>query len=154
MSFKDLSINAAVTFFGSGYLRPLSATWGSLMSGLVLFSFWPFADFWMKAAVILITFITGVKLSDYVENRDRVKDPKHIVIDELVGMMIVTLFLDQVWQHWIIAFFLFRIFDIAKIWPASIYNRKNGGFALMIDDVIMAIPALVMTQFLISFFFK
>lgn len=152
MNFKDLSINIVVTMFGAGYIRPLSATWGSLASGLILFSFWPFTGGWLKGFLIAVTFIIGGKLSDYVEKRDRVKDPKHIVIDELVGMMIVTLFLDQVWQHWIMAFFLFRIFDIAKLWPASIYDQKRGGISVMMDDVIMAIPALVLTQWLVPFF--
>ncbi|MGE3278879.1 MAG: phosphatidylglycerophosphatase A [Candidatus Altimarinota bacterium] len=149
MNLKDFSVNAVVTFFGSGYLRPMSATWGSFTSGLVLFSFWPFLDQPIKLGVILTTFILGVKLSDYVEQRDKVKDPKHIVIDEVVGMMIVTFFLDQVWLHWLIAFLLFRVFDVAKLWPASVYDQKRGGFALMIDDVIMAIPALFLVQIII-----
>ena len=151
MKIKDIFINAVVTFFGSGYIRPLSATWGSLASGLVLFAFWPFVDHWIKGVTIIITFIVGVFLSNYVERRDKMKDPKYIVIDEVVGMMLVTFFLGQVWQHWMIAFVLFRIFDVAKIWPSSIFDRRKGGFALMIDDVIMALPALALTHSLIPF---
>jgi phosphatidylglycerophosphatase A len=44
---------------------------------------------------------------------------------------------------WMIAFFLFRMFDVYKPWPASFYdNRSRNGYDTMMDDVVAGIYAL------------
>ncbi len=132
-----------VSFFGVGYIRPLSATWGSLASGFVLYWFWPHLQFEIKLAAIIFTFLLGWFLSHRVEKHSGLHDPHFIVIDEVVGMMIVTTFLPQIWWEWILAFFFFRLFDIAKFWPASIFDEEPGGFSIMFDDVLMAFLAVM-----------
>jgi len=140
-----------VSLLGVGYLKPLSATWGSLASGIILYLFWPSLELWMKAIIIIITFCIGAWLADKIEKSDKLHDPHFIVIDEVVGMMIVTLFLTQEVWIWAMAFVLFRVFDIAKLWPASVFDKKTGGFFIMIDDVIMAIPALLFLQLILNY---
>jgi len=130
------------SLFDVGFLKPASATWGSLAAGVVLFFFFPFLGWIAKLIIIIITFVIGTILAEYIEQNTNLHDPHFIVIDEAVGMMITCFFLDQIWWHYVLAFVLFRIFDIAKLWPASFFDKRNGGFALMIDDVIMAFPAL------------
>jgi phosphatidylglycerophosphatase A len=142
-----------VSLGGFGFIKPASGTIGSAVSGLVLYFFWPELALIWKGLIILLTFLIGCYLSDLIERNGKLHDPHFVVIDEAVGMMITGLFLGQVWQHWIIAFFLFRFFDIAKIWPASYYDKKPGGFAIMFDDVIMALPALLFLSLIISFIY-
>lgn len=133
---------AIVSLFGTGYIKPFSASWGSLAAGIFLFFFWPGLSIEIKLAIIFLTFILGVVLSDQIEKNGRVHDPHFIVIDELVGMMITCLFLPALWWQWVAGFVLFRIFDVAKLWPASVYDKKTGGFAVMTDDVLMAFLSL------------
>lgn len=143
---KNLLINTVVTFFGAGYLKPFSATWGSLASGIVLYFFWPEIGWEIKMLIIIGTFLLGWFCSTQVEKRDHSHDPSMIVIDEVVGMMIVTFFLEAIWFHWLLAFFLFRFFDIAKVWPASWFDKRRGGFSIMFDDVLMALAALTVVS--------
>lgn len=140
-----------VSLGGVGYIKPASGTFGSALAGLILFFLWPELDLIWKGVIIVLVFIVGTLLSDQIEKSGKLHDPHFVVIDEAVGMMITGLFLGQVWQHWLIAFFCFRFFDIAKLWPASIYDKKPGGFSIMFDDVIMALPALLLTTLIISY---
>ncbi|MDP2690886.1 MAG: phosphatidylglycerophosphatase A [bacterium] len=139
------------SFFGAGYIRPASATWGSLASGISLFLFWPLLDLATKVTLIVVVFLLGVFLSDQIEKKEKIHDPYFIVIDEVVGMMITTLLLPQVLWQWVLAFFLFRFFDIAKLWPASYFDRRKGGFAIMFDDVLMGICSLVVLELILMF---
>jgi phosphatidylglycerophosphatase A len=42
---------------------------------------------------------------------------------------------------------LFRFFDIIKPWPIGWLDRKvDGGFGIMIDDVLAGVYALVVLQ--------
>jgi phosphatidylglycerophosphatase A len=88
------------------------------------------------------------------------KDPKFIVVDEVVGQWIALLplpflysFLDPNSFYYFsapiaaVAFFAFRIFDIWKPWPVN-YADKNipGGYGIMLDDVIAGMYALIVTS--------
>ena len=133
---------AIVSFGGVGFIRPASATWGSLAAGILLYFIYPPLPFYFKLALIVLIFTLGVFLADHIEKKHNVHDPHFIVIDEVVGMLIVCFFLQPVMWHFGLAFLLFRVFDIAKLWPASIFDARKGGFSLMFDDVLMALPAL------------
>lgn len=146
MKYRNIIAKTIVSFGGVGYIKPLSATWGSLASGIALYFFWSTVDLQIKALAIIGVFILGWYLAERITKNSKLHDPHFIVIDEVVGMMIVTILLDQIWWQWILAFILFRIFDIAKLWPASFFDKKSGGFAIMFDDVIMALPALLVLQ--------
>ena len=74
------------------------------------------------------------------------KDPKEIVIDEFIGQSIpISLYeiahenaneTDQVLTFYFIMFILFRIFDIAKPYPVSYYDKNfKNSFGVIMDDV-------------------
>jgi len=46
------------------------------------------------------------------------------------------------WQNVVLGFVLFRIFDIIKPWPIKWADQKvQGGFGIMLDDVLAAVFA-------------
>ena len=45
-----------------------------------------------------------------------------------------------------IAFFLFRIFDIVKVYPANRFEGLPGGWGIMMDDVVAGLYAGVITK--------
>jgi phosphatidylglycerophosphatase A len=61
------------------------------------------------------------------------------VIDEMVGMWISLFLLPKTFLVVLGAFVLFRILDTVKPQPARVFQRKNGGFAIMMDDVVSAV---------------
>lgn len=75
-----------------------------------------------------------------------VHDDGRIVWDEFAGQSITLLpliyfnLIDIKWS--LIAFALFRIFDIWKPWPIRVADQKvAGGFGIMLDDIIAGVWA-------------
>lgn len=67
------------------------------------------------------------------------RDPKHFVLDEVAGYLMVPLLFHhgQLWQIILWGFLLFRIFDIVKIPPASYIDRHmHGGWGILLDDLV------------------
>jgi phosphatidylglycerophosphatase A len=80
------------------------------------------------------------------------KDPSCIVIDEIVGFLLLLILVSYLTGvgvsitkiDFILAFILFRIFDIWKPFPIDLLEKKfKGGFGIMIDDIGAAIYAYI-----------
>ncbi len=149
MNLKKLKYIFA-TGFGIGYIPYIPGTIGSLVA-LLLFIFIPFQDYiWL--AISIIMFLLGVWVSGTVE-KDKGKDPGIVVIDEFVGQWIALLFLPRILWIFIVSFFVFRILDIIKPFPAADLEELDGGIGIMLDDIIVAIytnMALQLTLIFIS----
>ena len=96
-------------------------------------------------SVIIIFFISLYAINIFIKNLTN-KDPKEIVIDEFIGQSIpICLYevahdlpkeTDQVLKFYFIMFILFRIFDIAKPFPVSYYDKNfKNSFGVIMDDV-------------------
>jgi phosphatidylglycerophosphatase A len=75
-----------------------------------------------------------------------VKDPSECVIDEVVGQWLTLLPIvieHRVfdWRPFVMAFFLFRLFDITKPWPTRNVEKLEGGLGIMADDIVAAVFA-------------
>lgn len=69
-------------------------------------------------------------------------DSGEIVIDEIAGMWITLLWIPPTIPNLVIAFLLFRVLDVVKIWPAGEIDRKMpGGAGVVLDDVVSGIYA-------------
>ena len=138
--------------FGAGFSPKAPGTVGSLAA---LLPWW----FLMKdlplpayLAVLAAGFGIGVWAAHWVITRTGIEDPSLVVWDEYIGMWITLLMAPAGWPWMVVAFVLFRIFDIAKPWPVSWADEKvHGGFGAMLDDVIAGVYALLALQ-LIAFF--
>ncbi len=149
MNVKKLKYIFA-TGFGCGYAPYIPGTVGSLVA-LLLFIFIPLQDYiWL--AISIIMFFIGIWVSGTVE-KDKGKDPGIVVIDEFVGQWIALLFLPRILWIFIASFFVFRILDIIKPFPAADLEELDGGIGIMLDDIIVAIytnMALQLTLIFIS----
>ena len=80
------------------------------------------------------------------------KDPSQCTIDEVVGMWISLLFLPKTIIISIITFFIWRILDIIKPFPARNFEKLNGGLGIMMDDITSGAYTLIIVHvFLIIF---
>ena len=97
-----------------------------------------------RLAVVIGIFLTGALAAGMAERLLGRSDPGEVVIDELLGVWLVLLpFQESDWRLLLAAFVFFRIFDIWK--PGPIHASENwlpGGYGIMIDDVVAAVPAL------------
>ena len=124
----------SATFFYLGKLPFAPGSWGSL-GALVLWLFLPLS-FVVHLAAIVILFILGVYSSNKVAEDLTDHDPSEVVIDEAVGMGISLFMLPHSFGLYLLAFCLFRFFDIFK--PSFIYRIQNlpGGWGIMLDDAL------------------
>jgi phosphatidylglycerophosphatase A len=69
------------------------------------------------------------------------------VIDEVATQWMVMAFVPMTFTGVLCAFFMFRLFDTIKPWPASWADQElEGGAGVMLDDLIagvFAIPPLL-----------
>jgi phosphatidylglycerophosphatase A len=72
-------------------------------------------------------------------------DPSECVIDELAGQWIACAFVPFSIISFLVAFALFRLFDIWKPWPVSWGEKFPGGIGIMADDVIAGAIAGLLT---------
>ena len=59
----------------------------------------------------------------------------------IVGMLITLLFIPVSLSGALIGFFLFRVFDIIKPYPAARLEALHGGLGVMADDAMAAVYA-------------
>ncbi len=128
--------------FGSGAARRAPGTWGSLVAIPLYFLF-----FWLPPALywtlVGLAFVVGIWLCGRTARDLKVHDHGGIVWDEFVGMWIVLGFHPDTLQGVLIAFLLFRLFDILKPWPISWFDEQMpGGIGIMFDDVLAGLMAL------------
>lgn len=134
------------TFFGFGYSPVAPGTAGSA-GAILLYLLVCNLNWAWYAAITLGVFLVGWKAAALVQRELGGGDPGLIVVDEVAGFL-VTMFLAPHTAGYITAgFFLFRIFDILKPFPASYFNNQpQTAFTIMIDDVFAGIYAALVLQ--------
>ncbi|MCA3387017.1 MAG: phosphatidylglycerophosphatase A [Roseomonas sp.] len=134
------------TMGGIGRLKPAPGTWGSLV---VL----PLALLGPVPALLLALLVTivGFYAVRAVLRDAPDQDPGWIVVDEAAGMLLALAGLSVDASIWgvLIAFGLFRVFDILKPWPVSWADQQKGAFGVMLDDIVagaLAALALILAR--------
>jgi phosphatidylglycerophosphatase A len=98
--------------------------------------------FGWNLAATLAAVVAGIWICGESARRLGVHDHPAIVWDEVAGMMIAMLAAPDSWWGAVLAFVLFRIFDIAKPWPIrEIDHGMRGGAGIMLDDVLAGVFA-------------
>jgi len=125
--------------FGSGLIRNAPGTFGTLAA---------FPLYWLVAPiftnvhfllVMLLAFLWGTWICDYTGKILGVADYGGIVWDEIVSFMLVLFFTPPGWQWTLLAFTLFRFFDIVKPQPIKYFDSNwHGGLGVMFDDLLAA----------------
>jgi len=141
------------TWFGSGLLPLAPGTWGSVaalpFAWVILVALGPPGLVVAVAAVFLLGWwATSVYLA---ARSDGIADPGEVVVDEVAGQCLALALADpSIWWHWLVAFILFRLFDIVKPWPARRVERRNTAFAVMADDIVAAGYALPLFAIIVT----
>ena len=137
-----------VTLFGIGKLKKIPGSYASLITTVFLFVLFHILNFSpniVLTGIIIIFFISLYAVNRFIKNMDN-KDPKEIVIDEFIGQSIPICLYEiahegtkettLVLTFYFVMFILFRIFDIAKPFPVSYYDKNfKNSFGVIMDDV-------------------
>jgi len=138
-----------VTLFGIGKIKFAPGTLASFLTSIVLFYFFHIlllSKEIILLLLIIILFYSFYAISVYIKDKAN-KDPKEIVIDEVIGQSI-PLYMYEI-SHgvnkdshetilfYIYIFILFRFFDIKKPFPVSFFDKKfKNTFGVIFDDVV------------------
>lgn len=141
---------AVATVFGIGYAPVAPGTFGSA-AGLLLWWLLP-ASTGVQAGAIVALFVVGSWGGNIAEHHFGRTDPGQVVIDEVVGMLITLLLNPVGWPGALAGFFLFRLFDVIKPWPANRLEQLHGGVGVMADDGMAAIYANLALRLGLYFF--
>ena len=138
-----------VTLFGIGKLKKIPGSYASLTTIIFLFILFHILNFSPNIVLIVVVIVFLISLyavNIFIKDMDN-KDPKEVVIDEFIGQSIpICLYeiahegvkeINEVLTFYFIMFILFRIFDIAKPYPVSYYDKNfKNSFGVIMDDVV------------------
>lgn len=100
-----------------------------------------------QAAFTVAVCVAAIIISGAAARALGEKDPKQIVIDEAAGFLVAVFLLPFTAFNLILAFILFRIFDIVKPWPVRLIDKKiEGGVGIVLDDVAAGVLANICAQ--------
>ncbi|PYU23800.1 MAG: phosphatidylglycerophosphatase A [Acidobacteria bacterium] len=165
---------AIATALGLGYFPKAPGTFGSLAGILlswILLKLWPHTSLWEAVprlvnlpipyivpaiAATLSIGLVGLWAASRASDCLAAKDPQIVVVDEVSGQLLATLFTfgsteryldgmtnfrdgfwwrgDPNWKYLVAGFILFRVFDIWKPFPARRAELLPGGLGIMADD--------------------
>ena len=138
-----------VTFFGIGTIRYAPGTITSLITAIFLFSLFHILNLSNTTILIILLAVflySFIAIANYIKD-DANKDPKEVVIDEVIGQSIpiymyeiahgTTKDYNEAILFYIYIFILFRFFDIKKPFPVNFLDKKfKNSFGVIMDDVI------------------
>jgi phosphatidylglycerophosphatase A len=105
------------------------------------------------AQIVLLLGITlvGLWAAGVAEVELKREDPGPVVIDEVAGQLVTLLLTGVGWRGAIAGFFIFRVLDIIKPFPARRLERLHGGLGIMADDLMAGAYGLVVMMALVRF---
>lgn len=125
--------------FGSGLFPGSPGTGGTLIAFPL---YWYLAPHFTDVQFILVlicAFILGVWVCEKTSNELGTADYGGIVWDEIAAFMLVLFFTPEGFLWNLLAFSLFRFFDIVKPPPIRHFDQTwHGGLGVMFDDVLAA----------------
>jgi len=127
------------TCFGIGYFPVAPGTFTSF-AVVLLYKFFLYKLDWPYfLLLVLILFFSGVMISTRVAAELKSKDPRIIVVDEALGQLLILFNMNPSWFNVLLAFVLFRFFDIIKPYPIKKVENFPQGWGIMMDDIVAAV---------------
>lgn len=137
--------------FGSGLARVAPGTFGTLVAFPFYWYLAPHLSDVEFILMLILAFAIGVRVCDITGKALGEADFGGIVWDEVVAFLLVLFFTPDglIWQ--LLAFSLFRFFDIVKPQPIRYYDSHwHGGLGVMFDDLLAAGYTLLCLAFIKS----
>jgi len=135
------------TGFGAGFSPVVPGTAGTIVAVPIYY----FLSHILSPAyeiTLVAFFFLSVFVSEKAEQYWGKKDDRRIVIDEIMGFFITMLWVPKTALMIIAGFLLFRFFDIVKPPPIRRLEKVNGGYGVVLDDVLAGVYANIVLHIL------
>ncbi len=136
--------------FGLGYLPKSPGTYASLGT-VILLKYLNINNFEQLLYIIFSLAMLGWSSLYYLPSNLTKIDPSWITIDEILGQCVTFVGFypnfPLTWSNFLIAFVLFRFFDILKPFPVNYADKIKSLHGIMIDDIIAGLwgAAIILT---------
>lgn len=157
---RNAVVDGVVAIFATGcYIGYTPVIPGTAGAALGVFLYWSILLKLQLNPLILFfvylgLFIFGGFILTLAHDSFTEADHNLIVFDKALGAAIaVSSFMPEVWKHApqraLIAFLIFRIWEIAKIFPLGPLSKLPKGWGMMADDIAGGIIAMTLVHFAI-----
>ena len=134
--------------FGAGLSPKAPGTFGTLVAIPLYILICALSLPWY-VAVVVVCCVLGIFICGQTANDLGVHDHGGIVWDEIAGFLIALTAVPLTWWNIVLAFVLFRFFDILKPWPISWLDKNvHSGLGIMLDDIVAGVFAWAILLFL------
>ena len=153
--------NFFVSLSFAGYIKFIPpGTFASFLSIVILFPIIEYKIISLEifVAVFILIFLLSLFFINQFSSHTQSHDSKIIVIDEFLGIYLILIFYDQIkiinpYVTILLIFILFRFFDILKIFPANVIDKKvKSAFGVILDDLIAGIYTIIILYILNAFY--
>ena len=153
--------NIFVSLFYTGYIKFIPGTFGTIISIIILYPILKFnlVSTNLFICLFLVIFIFSLFLINKFSKYSNSHDSSIIVIDEFLGIYLIFIFYDFIYflnDFFTIAliFIFFRFFDILKVFPANIIDRKiQNSLGVLLDDLVASIYTIIVLILLNVYFY-
>ena len=144
--------NFFVSLSFAGYIKLIPpGTFASFLTIVILFPIVEYKIISLEifVAFFIVFFLLSLFFISQFSLHNKSHDSKIIVIDEFLGIYLIFLFYDQIkiinpYVTMMLIFILFRFFDILKIFPANIIDKRlKSAFGVILDDLIAGIYTII-----------
>ena len=138
-----------ITLFGIGFFPIASGTIGSLATVILFYHIISYVSILALVLLFIIIFILSLILINIYSSHIKIYDSSEIVIDEFLGILLILIFYESIKftndiLMFFIIFFLFRFFDIVKIFPANWIDKNvKNSFGVILDDLVAGMYCIV-----------
>ncbi len=137
------------TACGAGFFPKAPGTMGTLVAMPLAYMLRNEPDVF-RAGFWIILIVIGTWAAKVFDEVMKTNDNQNIVIDEVIGLGISSWTAGDDMKAWVLAFILFRIFDVLKPFPVRNIDRWSKkqasawwkGFGVIADDIVAAFQAL------------
>ncbi len=136
-STLDKGALVIATWFGAGLIPRAPGTMGALAALPLHWLLITHASKGVQIACIAAICCLGGFSAQRISKARNDPDPQMIVVDEVVGVLIALAVAGGNFSAQVVAFIVFRAFDIMKPWPINqLQHLSPSGLAVMADDVM------------------
>lgn len=150
MERKSIFVSLA-TLGPIGYL-PAPGTFATASVLPLVYFFSVFEVHWqIYLSIIIISFVVGIKIIGNSLEHFRRRNPSQIVFDELIGTLIVFLFVPISFFTLVLGFFTFRILDIFKPFGIRKCELLYGPLSVVADDIFAGILSNIVLRIILNY---
>lgn len=130
---RDHFVRLLATFFFIGNIPVAPGSMASLAGTLIAVVLYGHPG--IHVSLFLLITLAGFMVSGHIEKLLGQKDPSCVVIDEVSGVLLAFFALPLTPAVLVTTFFLFRAFDMFKIYPVNRFEELPGAIGIMADDL-------------------